>query len=256
MFQAPNYTQTPNEFFDTLAKTLKEGELRCVLVFMRQIFGWQKKGDRISISQLMEKTGMEKKAVVASVKSLVEKKIIIKHKLGDAHNSPCWYTFAVAQSEPEKEYPPEDENGNPIEDSNKSSWYPKDTRGGILKIPTKETNTKERDTDPPNPPKGGKSPPLRERAPYVKTTDEQHEKLCKEFGEELTEASYEHLSIWKEEQPKRKRGGDDNRKIRTWVLEAVLKKRKSEKFVHDELKKTVKSKKPQGNVPKWLLESE
>ena len=59
MFSKPNYTQTPNEFFDDIAKTLKEGELRVLLVIMRQTFGWgNKKWDRISISQFQEKTGM------------------------------------------------------------------------------------------------------------------------------------------------------------------------------------------------------
>lgn len=161
MFSAPNYTQTPNEFFDSLAKTLKEGELRCVLVFMRQIFGWKKKGDRISITQLMDKTGMERKAVINSVHSLVKKKIIIKHT--GQNGLASWYSFAVTQDPDEKDYPPEDENGNPIDDSNNSyqypkdtgGGYPKDTGGGILKIPTKETLTKEK--NPLNPPKGGKS---------------------------------------------------------------------------------------------------
>ena len=36
MFSKPNFTQTPNEFFDDIAKTLKEGELRVMLVIMRQ----------------------------------------------------------------------------------------------------------------------------------------------------------------------------------------------------------------------------
>lgn len=255
MFEAPNYTQTPNAFFDSLAKTLKEGELRCVLVFMRQIFGWQKKGDRISITQLMDKTGMTRDAVVRSVKSLVEKKVIIKHKVGTPGREAVWYSFAVADQPPEKEYPPEDENGNVIQDSNNSYQSFKKTGGGLLKRPTKETNTKE--IYPPNPPKGGKSPPLRDRAPHVQTTDPEHERLCEKYGPELVAECYQHLSEWKEEQPKKKRGGDDNRKIHKWVVEAVLKNRKSKKFVEEELKKSKKSKpKTQGNVPKWLQESE
>jgi len=56
----PNFTQTPNEFFDAIAKTLKEGELRVLLVIMRQTFGWRKEWDRISLSQLATKTGMER----------------------------------------------------------------------------------------------------------------------------------------------------------------------------------------------------
>jgi hypothetical protein len=38
MFQvpAPNYTQAPNSFFDDMAKTLKEGELRVLLIIERK----------------------------------------------------------------------------------------------------------------------------------------------------------------------------------------------------------------------------
>ena len=42
-FSSPNYTQTPNDFFDEILKTLKEGELRVILIIIRQTLGWRKK---------------------------------------------------------------------------------------------------------------------------------------------------------------------------------------------------------------------
>lgn len=118
MFSAPNYTQTPNEFFDVLLPTLKEGELRILLVIMRQTFGWQKKWDKISASQFEKKTGMDDRSVYRSLKSLVEKRLIIKHKKGERGSEECWYSLNVENSQ---------KSEDPIEDSN--NFYPclKDT---------------------------------------------------------------------------------------------------------------------------------
>jgi len=119
MFHKPNFTQTPNEFFDEIAKTLKEGELRVLLVLMRQTFGWgNKKWDRISLSQLSEKSGMERKSVCRSIKTLVEKKIVVKHKFGELRDQECWYSLVVEDPI---------EFSNPIDNSKNSYQCPKDT---------------------------------------------------------------------------------------------------------------------------------
>lgn len=139
MFSKPNYTQTPNEFFDEIAKTLKEGELRVLLVIMRQTFGWgNKQWDRISLSQFVEKTGMEEKSVCRSLQSLIEKKLVVKHKEGPIGREKVWYSLVV-------ENPAEFEK--PIDDSNNSYPCPKDRGTPVLKTDTKETLTKERNTN-------------------------------------------------------------------------------------------------------------
>lgn len=139
-FKAPNYTQTPNEFFDEIAKTLKEGELRVLLVIMRQTFGWgNKEWDRISITQLMKKTGMERMAVIRSAASLAKKKIILKHKTGEKGKEETWYSLSVKNDE---------ELQKPPDDSNNFDQYPKDTPPSIFRIPTKETLTKENKESP------------------------------------------------------------------------------------------------------------
>ena len=124
-FRAPNYTQAPNEFFDDIAKTLKEGELRVLLVIMRQTFGWQKKWDRISLSQLMQKTGMERKAVHNSLQSLIQKSLIQKHKEGKIGQENCWYTLQVEPVQKDEEIP--DFEIDFIDDSNNSYQCPKAT---------------------------------------------------------------------------------------------------------------------------------
>jgi len=172
MFESPKHTQIPNMFFDELIPTLKEGELRVLLVIMRQTFGWHKQWDRIPLSQLMKKTGMEKRAVCNSVNSLIGKGMVNKHKTGKCGTEQVYYSLVVeSKQENEEDTPPEIdektfENSSKIEKkSNNSYQYPKDTPPSILKIHSKETLTKEiatkkenkqRKQQPPNP-QGGVS---------------------------------------------------------------------------------------------------
>lgn len=176
MFSKPNYTQTPNEFFDDIAKTLKEGELRVMLVIMRQTFGWgNKQWDRISISQLMEKTGMKRKAVVQSTKSLVEKKLIIKHKDGVNGEQQSWYSLMVEEP---KEF------SSPIDDSNNSYQYPKEPPPSILKKPTKETLTKEINTNVNVPKSVEKNVCINEYLKKIRGLDDKAKEYASRFASE------------------------------------------------------------------------
>lgn len=69
-------TQVPNEILDTFLPVLKEAELKLLLVIIRQTFGWRKKKDRISHSQLIQKTGLAKRTITEGLTSLCEKDII------------------------------------------------------------------------------------------------------------------------------------------------------------------------------------
>lgn len=226
MFSAPNYTQTPNDFFDEVAKTLKEGELRVLLCIMRQTFGWRKQWDRISLSQLMEKTGMERKAVHNSLKSLIEKRLIKKYKEGKNGQENCWYSLEVAAVKKEAEIP--DQERDFIDDQNISYQYPKDTPPSILKIPTKETLTKE--IKSPIVPKGDLTSfskkikeEKKERAPRITLTDSQHEDLLKRAKGDtsLVEKWYDKLSCWKISKEIHNRS-NDYAAIVKWVIDAVM----------------------------------
>ena len=149
----PNYTQSPNVCFDEIFKTLKEGELRVILVIIRQTFGWHKAADRISLSQLSEKSGMERKSVCRSLNSLIEKKLIIKNKFGDSGKERCYFSLAVEESE-SKEKESDDEiseeemaliSNNSYQCPKDTPQCPKDTTPSVLKTPTKETNQKKSD---------------------------------------------------------------------------------------------------------------
>ncbi|HEY8613625.1 MAG TPA: replication protein, partial [Roseomonas sp.] len=87
-FRLPQYTQTPNEFFDVLAPKLTEAELRVLIYVIRRTFGFHKSADAISVSQMVSGitnaqgeiidhgTGMSKSAVWRGTKGLLEKGVL------------------------------------------------------------------------------------------------------------------------------------------------------------------------------------
>ncbi len=63
-FEHPNHTQVPNDFFDRLLPRIeKECELRVTLVAVRRTLGYHTDEAELSLSFLMEGTGMSRKAV-------------------------------------------------------------------------------------------------------------------------------------------------------------------------------------------------
>ena len=84
-FQAPYYTQVPDEIFDILLPYLGEAELKVLLYVCRRTFGFKKGSDRISKSQLENGitkkdgtkldggTGLSRRSVRLGVESLVKK---------------------------------------------------------------------------------------------------------------------------------------------------------------------------------------
>ncbi len=145
--QAPNYTQTPNICFDEIFKTLKEGELRVVLVLIRQTFGWHKPIDKISIGQISKKSGLEKKSVCRSLNTLIEKGIVQKKKFGEIGKERCYYSLVV-ENAIEEEIDDDDMCDEEKELISKNLYQcpkdttpqcPKDTAPSVLGTHTKET---------------------------------------------------------------------------------------------------------------------
>ena len=138
MFQvpAPNFTQTPNALFDEWLPKLGMAELKVLMVIMRKTFGWHKVRDRISLSQLQKITGLERTHVCKGIKGLIEKQLITKFVTGEKGSQETYYELVV------------------IDDSNNSYQCPKDTPPSVVKTPTKETVTKEKEN--PQPPRSKK----------------------------------------------------------------------------------------------------
>lgn len=68
----PNSFQIPNAVIDELMAEMSGAELKCYLAILRKTKGWNKDCDAISVTQLMEITGLSNRAVINACKSLVE----------------------------------------------------------------------------------------------------------------------------------------------------------------------------------------
>ena len=76
-----NFFQCQNELVDELLMHLSGAELKCYLVISRKTTGWNKKHDRISISQFMQLTGLSNKAVISACQKLESIGLIDSEKL-------------------------------------------------------------------------------------------------------------------------------------------------------------------------------
>lgn len=81
----PNYTQVPNFFLDSLLPEIKTAsELKVTLAIMRATFGWHKDEDALSITQLMERTGLGRQSVVDGLRVALDRGFVQRRKDGSA----------------------------------------------------------------------------------------------------------------------------------------------------------------------------
>lgn len=90
--EKPNYTQIPNSVLDGLAQ-MKEAEARVVMALCRRTFGWHKRSDRVSLTQLQELTGMSRQGVIQGIEAALEHKWIKRVQHGQA------FTYTVLVNE-------------------------------------------------------------------------------------------------------------------------------------------------------------
>lgn len=70
------HTQVPNEFFDIDMAGMGLADMKVFMAILRQTFGWHKIKDAISISQLREKTGLGRRAILRGIQKLDELGIV------------------------------------------------------------------------------------------------------------------------------------------------------------------------------------
>jgi phage replication O-like protein O len=76
----PNSFQVPNICVDDLLPYLKGTELKVLLFLIRKTFGWQKKEDRISLSQFAKGTGISRPYIVEALRQLHDCHLIFRKK--------------------------------------------------------------------------------------------------------------------------------------------------------------------------------
>ena len=59
-FESPNHTQVPNDLFDSILCDIGYAELKVTLAAIRKTLGWQKRSDKISLSQMEKMTGLSR----------------------------------------------------------------------------------------------------------------------------------------------------------------------------------------------------
>lgn len=84
-YLAPNFTQIPNLLLEEHIKLMTEAEMRVALAIARKTFGWHKRQDRLSLSQLMELTGMSRQGVINGIEAGITRGIIRREQDGQGY---------------------------------------------------------------------------------------------------------------------------------------------------------------------------
>ncbi len=63
-FESPNYTQIPNDLFETEMQKMGYAELKVVLAVCRQTFGYHRSEMRMSLNKIKKMTGLTKSSVI------------------------------------------------------------------------------------------------------------------------------------------------------------------------------------------------
>ncbi len=182
-FARPNYTQTPNDYYDHVMPSLKTvGEHAVMQVVIRQTIGWgNKEWDRISLSQLMKKTGLARSTIRRAIKRLCDRELIIIHAEGRNGEQETFFKLNIE----DPDFVSENHSF-----SNKLDRERFDQGRGSDLIPTKETTTKEtknkvvkvieQKSKAPPPPISSK---VKEKHKAPEITEQQKAELQKMLGE-------------------------------------------------------------------------
>jgi|GEM_PF-2462291 len=83
----PNSFQTPNFFVDECMALLSGNEFKCLSFLARKTFGWQKRSDRISKSQIMAATGLANETVDKTMNTLVVFGLVLRISENNPQNT-------------------------------------------------------------------------------------------------------------------------------------------------------------------------
>ena len=83
----PNSFQTPNFFVDECMSLLTGNEFKCLSFLARKTFGWQKRSDRISKSQIIAATGLANETVDKTMNTLVGFGLVLRISENNPQNT-------------------------------------------------------------------------------------------------------------------------------------------------------------------------
>lgn len=77
-----NHTQISNDFLDNYLYKISSKATKIFLVISRKTIGWHKETDRITLTQIIKKSGLVKNTVRSGIKELIDLNIITVDKSG------------------------------------------------------------------------------------------------------------------------------------------------------------------------------
>ena len=213
-----NYTKISNEIIEALSKTdLSNYEFRVFIMILRKTYGFHKKKDWISLSQLAEITGIKLPHISRTIKKLKEKNMILKNGkvTGIQKDYELWkLPKQVTNLNEEVTQTGITQTGNVTQTGCEL------TQTGKKKLPKqaytkdtiKDTNTKDKIH----------TPKKIKYEDFVSMTEDEYQKLISKYGEVNTKAFIEKLNVFKGANGKKYKS--DYMAILNWVVEAVLSK--------------------------------
>lgn len=98
-FESPNYTQTPNDLFDSLMAKMEYAELKVTLAVVRGTFGYHRDEFKLSLSKMAEMTGLSENGVIAGAEAAEVRGTI--ERVTDGRKSTIWRAKTTSASEVE-----------------------------------------------------------------------------------------------------------------------------------------------------------
>jgi hypothetical protein len=182
----PNYTQTPNPLFDEHLPHMGLAEMKVVFMVCRKTFGFHKREDELSLSQLQELTGLSRQGVIDGGQAGIDRGILKRRKSGRSYA----YSLIVKPVDQSKK----EESNRLTKDSQASRpkiVKPVDTQKKLL---NKDTKEKELGAPAPSPSPSEKiTNPLegsKTSRDVKNVTREVWEKLTKEQRHDLMKQAY------------------------------------------------------------------
>lgn len=96
-----NHTQLPNEFIDTYMHQVSPAATKVFLAVCRKTIGWHKATDEISISQLIEMTGLTRNTIKTAVEELINFDLIIIYQQGYGRGKETYYSINFERQMPQ-----------------------------------------------------------------------------------------------------------------------------------------------------------
>jgi hypothetical protein len=84
-YDQPKYTQTPNLLLDEHLPDMGHAETKVVLAIVRQTFGWHKRSDVLSLSQMEELTGLSRQGVLNGMEAAMERGVVERTPAGTSY---------------------------------------------------------------------------------------------------------------------------------------------------------------------------